>query len=406
MSKFLSLLFFSSLLCVSCSSDDDTPPVDTSVDVPLTYSFERDGVSTVSFSGQTTRILMAGELVSAMRDFDTATETSLNAMFAHEAGASDFSDPELNTSDKSVRSKTAGSFDYFSANTAESASIKETFEGYITAQINDVFPNQNTVAEPGIAGQIADGTSTRYINGQGLEYNQAFAKGLLGALMTDQMLNNYLSNAVLNEADNVSNNDTNVTEEGESYTTMEHKWDEAYGYLYGTSANPATPNTTIGDDDKFLNEYTGRVNSDPDFNTIADEIFEAFKLGRAAIVAKNYDVRDVQAAIIRQKISEVIAIRGIYYLQQAKNKIIAGNQTSAFHALSEAYGFVYSLRFTRNNTTGASFFDRAEVDELTAQLLDDNENGFWTLTPETIDAVSESIAAKFDFTVSQAASVD
>jgi len=406
MSKYLSLLFFSSVLFISCSSDDDTPPVEDSVEVPLTYSFERDGVSTVSFSGQTTRILMAGELVSAMRNFDTATETSLQNMFAHEEGAQDFSDSDLNNSDKSLRSKTAASFDYFSANTAESTAIKETFENYLTAQINEVFPNENTLAEPGVAGQIADGSSTRYVNAQGLEYNQAFAKSLIGALMADQMLNNYLSEEVLNEADNVSNNSNDITEEGKSYTTMEHKWDEAYGYIYGTSVNPANPNETIGEDDKFLNEYTGQVNRDSDFNTIADEIFEAFKLGRAAIVAKNYDVRDAQAAIIRQKISEVIAVRGIYYLQQAKNKIVAGNQTSAFHALSEAFGFVYSLRFTRNNTTGESFFDSVEVNDLINQLLDDNENGFWSLTPETIDSVSESIAAKFDFTVSQAGSVD
>jgi hypothetical protein len=261
------------------------------------------------------------------------------------------------------------------------------------------------VATPGTPGQIADGSRTRYVNAKGLEYNQAFAKSLLGAVMADQMLNNYLSAAVLDEGNNRENNDNGITEENKTYTTMEHKWDEAYGYLYGTSANPETPNLTIGEDDKFLNEYVGRVNDDPDFSTIAAEIFDAFKMGRAAIVAKNYEVRDEQVAIIREKISEVIAVRGIYYLQGGKNKIVDGDRQGAFHALSEAYGFVYSLRFTRKSDNNTPLFSKTEVDALLDMLLNSSDNGFWDITPETLDAVSEAMAAKFEFTVAQAGSL-
>jgi len=406
MKKLLFTALSATIILASCSSDDDNGTIDNQVTAPATYTFDRDGQSTVDFSGQTTRILMAEEIVSAFTDFDNTTQTSLQNMFAHVEGANDFESAELNASDKSVRSKVAASQDFFNANATEATTIKNTFDGYINGQLNEVFPNQNTAAAPGTAGQIADGTRTRYVNSNGLEFNQAFAKGLLGALMTDQMLNNYLGAAVLDEANNRANNDIDVTDGDNSYTAMEHKWDEAYGYLYGTAANEANPNLTIGDDDSFLNEYTGRVNSDPDFNTIAAEIFDAFKLGRAAIVAKNYEVRDAQAAIIRQKVSEVIAIRGIYYLQQGKNNIADGNQTASFHALSEAYGFVYSLRFTRDAQSNTSLFSRSEVDTLLDQLVNEEANGFWTLTPETIDTVSEAIAAKFDFTVAQAATTE
>jgi len=404
----LTTAIFGSLFFTSCSSDDDNTTTVDPIEVvaPATYTFERDNNSTVSFDGQTTRILMATEILSKFTDFDNATQASLESMFAHVEGANDFDNADLNSSNKNVRSKVAASQDYFSVNTTESASIKSDFDGFISSQINEVFPNRNELAQPGIAGQIADGTRTRYVNAQGLEYNQAFAKGLLGALMTDQILNNYLSTAVLDEADKRMNNDADVTEVNSAFTTMEHNWDEAYGYVYGLSVNPAIPNATIGDDDKFLNEYIGRVNEDADFNTIAKDIFDSFKLGRAAIVAKNYEVRDAQAAIIRQKISEVIAIRGIYYLQGAKGKIESGDKTGAFHDLSEAYGFVYSLRFTRKPDTTNPYLSESEVDALTAQLLNDGANGFWTLTPATIDAVSESIAAKFNFSVSQAASLD
>ena len=38
---------------------------------------------------------------------------------------------------------------------------------------------------------------------------------------------------------------------------------------------------------------------------IAQEIFDAFKLGRAAIVAKDYEVRDQQADIIKEKVLQI-----------------------------------------------------------------------------------------------------
>ncbi len=391
------------LFFVSCSSDD-TLTYEGTVVPPASYTFKRGGESTVSFDGQTKRILMGGELKSALLDFDNSTEASLMSMYGHVAGNNDFSDPELNASDKNLRSKTAASYDFFSSNASESALIKATLEGFISSQVNEVFPNKMVVAAPGVAGQVADGDKTRYVSGNGLEYNQAFAKSLLGAVMTDQMLNNYLSPAVLDEGSNRSNNNNEITEENKPYTSMEHKWDEAYGYLYGNSQDKANPNLTIGEDDAFLNEYVGNVSKDPDFSNLATDIFNAFKLGRAAIVAKNYEVRDAQAAIIRTNVSKVIAVRGVFYLQNGKNKIINGNRESAFHALSEAYGFVYSLRFTRDPQTNTPLFTRTEVDALLGQLMD-AENGYWGITPETLDSVSEAIAQKFDFTVAQAASI-
>ena len=395
------LAALATLALTSCSSDDDggnvTPT--SGVTAPDTYTFERSGNTSVSFSGQTTRLQMAQEIVSGL--VNTAnTEATLEAMFAHEEGANDFSDADLNASDKSVKSKVAASTDFFSANTTDAASIKATFDGYISNQVTEVFPNWATIATAGVAGQLqqAGGGSTRYINAKGLEYNQAFAKSLIGALMTDQILNNYLSTAVLDAADNVANNDADVLDGDSNYTTMEHKWDEAYGYLYGSELNPAVP---VLEADKFLNEYLSKVNDDADFSGIALDVYNAFKLGRAAIVAKDYDLRDEQVAIIRSKISMVLAVRGIYYLQQSKSNLET-NKASAFHALSEAYGFIYSLQFTRKPGTTEPYFTKTEVEALTSQLM--VGNGFWDITPETIDLISDTISAEFDFTTAQAGS--
>ena len=62
------------------------------------------------------------------------------------------------------------------------------------------------------------------------------------------------------------------------------------------------------------------MKADSDFAGIADDIYDAFKLGRAAIVAKNYTVRDEQVEILREKISMIIGIRAVYYLQGGKSK--------------------------------------------------------------------------------------
>ncbi len=393
------------LVLGSCSSDDDVVPV-VQVEEPATYTFERNGESTVSFGGQTTRIKMAEAIVSALKD-NTTTETILDAMFDHQEGVADFEDADLNASDKNARSKTAASRDYFSANTTDAAAIKADFDGWIQNQVDEVFPNWAITATAGTPGvlQEAAGGSNRYVTAKGLELNQAFAKSLIGGLMTDQALNNYLGTAVLDEADNVANNDNNIVAEGKAYTTMEHKWDEAYGYVYGASVDPANPNPTIGDDDSFLNKYLGRVEDDTDFAGIADDIYNAFKLGRAAIVAKNYTIRDQQAAILREKISQVIAIRAVFYLQQGKKAIEAStvDYASAFHDLSEGYGFIYSLQFTRKSDESTPYFSRTEVQGILDNLMQ-GTNGLWDVTPETLQAISETIASKFSFTVEQAGS--
>lgn len=383
----------------SCSNDDDVDSV--GIVAPATFEFTRDGNSTVSFSGQTTRIEMGEELIDALID-TSKSEAQIDGMFTNTGD--NFADADLNTSSKSIRSKTAASADYFSANTTDANAIKADFKSWIAAQVAEVYPNWNVDAAAGVAGKIqeAGGGSTRYVNAKGLEYNQAVNKGLIGALMVDQALNNYLSPAVLDAGSNVADNDNDVVAEGKSYTNMEHKWDEAYGYTYGLNADPANPNLDLGAD-SFLNKYIGRVEGDPDFAGIANEIYQAFKLGRAAIVAKNYEVRNAQAAILREKISEVIGIRAVYYLQQGKN-ILDTDKGAAFHDLSEGFGFIYSLQFTRQPNTDAPYFTKAEVDGFIVTLT--AGNGFWDISEDALDTMSNTIAAKFKFTVAQAASTN
>ncbi len=402
MKKYLaSALIIGGLTLTSCTSDDTPLPIENQIEIPADYTFTRDGSSTVTYGGQTTRLKMVKEIISSLNDFENSTEEILSNMFSNINDP--FSSEDLNQSDKSIKSKVAASKDYFSTNSVESTAIKNQFEEYISEQVIEVYLNKDVVAEAGVAGQIADGSYVRYVNAKGLELDQAFAKGLIGGLLTDQMLNNYLSTAVLDEGDNVVLNNDGITEDGKTYTTMEHKWDEAYGYLYGDPSIPSSnPNSSLGEsEDRFLFNYLGSVDRDSDFEGIADEVFNAFKTGRAAIVAGEYDLRDEQIAIIKENVSKVIAVRAVYYMQKGKAGIENENYGNAFHQLSEGYGFINSIRFTQNPQTGAPYLTPSQIAEFEEQLM--AGNGFWDVSPDTLDEISEAIASAFDFTVEEAA---
>ncbi|AUC84117.1 DUF4856 domain-containing protein [Polaribacter sp. ALD11] len=390
--KKVLLTFAFAASIISCSNNNVTNTV-----APSTYKFERNGTSSVSFGGQTTRIKMGAEFLSALRN-TSETVATLNAKFAHSAGDNNFSDADLNASSKNIRSKVAASTDFYSANTTDATAIKTQFDSWIEAQVNNVFPNWEIDASAGVAGKIqqAGGGSVRYVNKKGVEYNQLIAKSLIGGLMVDQILNNYLSTAVLDAGTNIADNNGDVLLSGKNYTSMEHKWDEAFGYLYGNEADVTAPTY---DADKFLNEYLGKVKGNANFKGIDVVVYNAFKLGRAAITEKDYNTRDAQAAILKENISTVIAVRGIYYLQNGKLKLTS-DKAAAFHALSEALGFVYSLQFTRKPNSTESYFTKAEVDGFMTKLQ--VGNGFWDITEATIDEVSNAIAAKFNFTTEQA----
>ena len=73
-----------SLFTISCTSDDDD--IAKEIIIPSNYEFLRDGVSTVSFSGQTTRLKQVDEIYSAL-NANTYTEAQLDEMFTDGAAA-------------------------------------------------------------------------------------------------------------------------------------------------------------------------------------------------------------------------------------------------------------------------------------------------------------------------------
>lgn len=384
------------LILSSCNDKNDDMP---NVIEPSTYSFERNGQSTISFDGQSHRLLMVEEIFAKFKDFDALDETQVLNMYNHREGANDFKNVDLNATDKNIRSKVAASAQYFATNSVEAEKVKKHFEDLIKDQATSVKSKKDEEATAGTAGQVTVGGKTRYVSAKGYENDQLFMKGMMGALVADQVLNNYLSKDVLDRGNNRSENDKGVTKSGKPYTNMEHNWDEAFGYIYGGKvldiANPVKPHNNL------LHKYIINVNKNENFKGIADEIFSAFKKGRAAIVAKNYDMRDQQANILREKISTVLAVRCIHYLESGKVEIAKGTRKEAFHSLSEALGFLYSLQFTQNPTTGKPYLSKTEVEDSLNKIL--KNNGLWEVEANVLGEVSKLVASKFNFSVEQAA---
>ena len=369
--KLLNIIALSGLFFVACTNDDGNNN-SNNMDAPETYKFERNGLTTVSFSGQTCRLTMAGEIYDAFKDTSKTVE-DINNMFANGTGFSE----ELCS--KNIRSKTASS-------ATASSTVKPMFDAFIEETVNEVFPKWNSPASAGKSGYITESNGKkRYVNSKGLELDQAFVKGLIGGLCLDQITNNYLTVGKLDVGNNISDNDNEVLNGDNNYTTMEHYWDEGFGYLYGLEADQENP-TYSENGDILLNKYAGKVNGSDAGQVDMSSVNDAFIAGRTAIVNNDYTKRDLEAAKIKLYLDKIIAIRAAYYLEAAAEIIANGDaRPDAFHDLSEGYGFVLSLQFT-------DLFTNAEVEVLLDQLLEGD--GFWKVESSTLNTIAQQIRTK------------
>ena len=351
------------------------------VQVPYSYEFARAGKSTVSFSGQTARLDMADAVYLALKS-NTYTKEEILEMFNDGTG---FADESLNTSGKKMGNKTASS-------PLASATVKPLFDAMIADYADNVIPNWASDASNGQAGILTDPTRTIRVNAKGHEVDQTFIKGIIGAMAVDQIINNYITPYQLDSGTRVQDNDNNVLADGKDYTVMEHKWDEGFGYLYGQEADVTRLDlgTSPTGNGTTLNKYFKKVNASNQVG-MGVTVFNAFKRGRAYIVAKQYDKRDEQAKIIKKELSKLIAYKAIDYLNGYMSKIADGNTADAFHALSEGYGFIMSLQFT-NDGTDTPYFSNTEVNAFLASM-----DNFWTVENSTLESIRDEISSKFGF---------
>lgn len=334
---------FCLLILASCTKDetpDPTPetPTGLSYNVPTTYAYEdADGNSTVSFSGQAERLEMLGEMTVYMKSANTAgvglDAQQLKDMYANNGFTwADAPGLGMTGSTKQLKNKTA----------ASSGSADPTIQAYFEAMMDSIAVLSNATVmgvedggnnQAGIVVSTVDNNTKYLMNHNGLEYTQFIEKGLMGAVFYNQITLVYLGPDKMN-VDNTTAVDAAA---GKFYTTMEHHWDEAYGYF--TTGLDYPNNGT----DRFWGKY---ANSREGVLGSATKLDYAFRRGRAAIANDDMTERDAQIAIIRTELELVCAGTAIHYLNDAVSDF--GDDAVRNHVISEAVVFLNSLRYGHN----------------------------------------------------------
>ena len=374
------ILLLFAFIFVSCDTDNQEDEL--IVVAPANYEFFRDGASTVSFSGQTARLNMADEIYNALNT-NTFTKEQLLEMFNNGTG---FSTDALNNAGKVVGSKTASG-----CNHGALAVTKARYTDMLEDFADNVIPAWTATASDGSAGLLTDSKRTINVNAKGWEVDQTFIKGIIGGMCVDQIVNNYLDPCQLDSGTRRDDNTNGILSSGKNYTDMEHKWDEGFGYLYGQEedASRADLGTSPLGNGTTLMKYFKKIN-DSNMPGISEIVFDAFKLGRAAIVAGDYELRDAQAKIIMIHLSKVVGYKAVDYLEGYMDKMAAGNNADAIHALSEGYGFILSLMFT-NDGTGTPYFSESEVNSMLLKM-----DNMWTVSNTDLSEMVTSIKSRFN----------
>ncbi|MHB0755835.1 DUF4856 domain-containing protein [Polaribacter sp. M15] len=355
--------------------------------------FTRNGESTVDFSGQTTRLKQTYAIGKDL--ITTKSVAEIQLMFEGEEvngnlQSAGFEDASLNGTTKIVRSKTSASIGLFNKSNSigQGATNVNLIDSFIEGH-QIVIDNWSTQVAAGQAGTFLDSDgATRYVDEKGFEMDQLFTKSMVGALAYDQAVNHYF-NRLDDENDNSNTyrtaNDEGTVASDKNYTTMEHHWDEAFGYVYGNITS-----------ENLIYKYIDNVDALTKFAGIEKEILEAFVKGRIAIVEKNYTERDAQIAILREKLSTIVAVRAVHYLGGGAKLIgtlapDAAQRADAFHDICEGYGFINSLRYIVD-ANGNRYFTDAEVDGYLNIL--EADKGLWSITSDELIDMADTIAAK------------
>lgn len=329
--------------------------------IPSTYNFsDGNGNSTVSYSGQTDRINQLSEMVTLM---GTATSGTISAQ--------DLKDMFANTNGDGN-----GNFSFTSTKQLEDKCFPvdvQMFNDWMDS-IAVASLDNGTTATDGQAGTLTSGTSTYLVNANGVEYKQLIEKGLMGAVFMYQSLNVYFSSSKMD----VDNSTAVDPGNGKYYTAMEHHWDEAFGYFGVDPTYPAIIPTS------FWGEYCNK--QDANLNSNAD-MMNNFLKGRAAITASMYADRDEAIAAIRTEWEDISAYQAMAYLDAAIG-YFGTDQAKFFHALSEAYGFAWNLRYAPTETR------RMTVAEHTNLMGMFNTN-FWQVTVSDLNNIKSTIDAKY-----------
>jgi len=264
MLKNVSLATCLVLTLAACNESDDTDdngsnkPDDEKITVPDSYSFTSpfvEGQSGVSYTGQTKRHILIEDLKGAIKelgeDETQDVKANLDFYFRFDGSSSDsvafdyaLSGETLApgstygdiSSDKDLVGKIAGKdkathlldgqligWELGMDADPTPEELVDYFIAQLEAQATDGVTDQIT-----IVGGTNVGIDKVYVSPAGHDYSQLLQKFLLGAVAYSQGTADYM------QTDFSASNDS--ADEGKAYSSLQHKWDEAFGY-FGAARN-------------------------------------------------------------------------------------------------------------------------------------------------------------------------
>lgn len=350
------------ILAGSAADIVNNPLWKTSV-VPTNYAFDFDGTNTVSYTGQAGRLATAQAVYDALNDNLTIDRAALDAII-------DNDNSKLLT--KTAENGEGNDYD----RTTVIGDLNAILDTYCA---NSAAFQAGTTAVAGTAGM----KGSYQVDARGWEADQQFAKMLIGALCLEQVNYDYLTKM------NVDNTDRTY-KPGQVYTLREHYYDEAYGYVYGLDDNDLDAQINngllLG---KYLDKHTdGNTKSGVDYR---QRVYDAFKMGRQALIDECPAELDRQITEINNCLSKVVAWHAQDYLKAAASAI---GTDGFFHDVSEAWGFVYSLQFTK--VDGSALFSADDVMGMIT-ALDAGDAGAYSLDAATLNNMAATINSAVNF---------
>jgi len=314
-----SALFASSLLIfASCKKDNDDNIAPYTV--PDTYTFDN-----VDFQEASAAVKM----VVNVNGYIGTTQSNTNQVKLDQ------------TRINNLWNNTGNAFDTLSLNSAGISLAAKTadptvFKGFLDG-LTTLSNQPLTIATTGTAGYYNRNAGKIMVNAKGLEYVQGFQKGAMGATLFKE---------AIQLLDKVPTSDNNTVTPGKG-TAMAHNFDLAFGYLavplnYDTTTAFSTANRAA------LPLWGGYLYERGRYIQAGYNIFKAFRTGRAAIVAKDYNVVKEQVNIIKLYWEKLAAAAAWEYSVLPQSQ--GGNLASQLHSLSEGAGFVTALKYRSANS--------------------------------------------------------
>ena len=356
--KYIALIGLTlSATLTSCDPDNDCCLVEAEpFIIPTTYEFNRNGMTTVSYSGQTDRFDQLAEMKSYIQtSSDNKTKIiadSLLALFENRGG-----------NGKQLADKT---FDI----------DRQLFIDMFTkAQIASDSNINNVMATNGKPGFLVRGTTIMLVDENGHEFTQELEKGLMGAIFYNQIVNTYLTEDKIGDAVD------NTTISASNYTDMEHHFDEAFGYF--GAPNDFKSNYAGIKTPRYWADYSNDYDALIGMN---DKLMNAFKQGRQGIVERRYSFRNASVQTINFEFEILIAATTIHYINSSLGQT---NDANRLHTLSQGYYFLKALRYSNTN------YRRIYQPELNTMLSTDWGTNFWNVSETGLTKIKNRLSSVY-----------